>query len=97
MEELGITRLFGVPGNYTGPFLNTILEDDKSKLKITSMSNELVSGYAADAYARVQGLNGIGAVTSTYGVGSFSLLNAVAGSYVENIPVIVINGAPSNK
>ena len=31
----------------------------------------------------------------TYSVGSFSLLNAIAGSYVERVPVVVINGAPS--
>ena len=32
----------------------------------------------------------------TYGVGAFSALNAVAGSYVERLPVVVINGSPSH-
>ena len=61
------------------------------------MSNELISGYAADGYTRVQGRDGIGAVHVTYGVGAMVLLNAVAGSYVEDVPVVVINGAPTNK
>lgn len=53
--------------------------------------NELEAGYAADAYARVRG---IGCVAVTYGVGAFSLVNAVAGSYVERLPVIAISGSP---
>jgi len=61
------------------------------------MQNELISGYAADGYARVQGHKGLGVVHFTYGVGAFVGLNAVAGSYAENVPVIVINGAPTNK
>src|SRR5690606_9110593 len=30
-------------------------------------------------------------------VGAFSLLNTIAGSYTESVPVILINGAPTNK
>ena len=33
----------------------------------------------------------------TYGVGAFVSLNAVDGSYLEKIPLVVINGAPTNK
>ena len=40
--------------------------------------------------------NPIAAVAMTYGVGAFSVLNAVAGSYVERLPVVVINGSPSH-
>ncbi|WP_043390164.1 alpha-keto acid decarboxylase family protein [Archangium violaceum] len=94
LEELELDRLFGVAGNYTAPFLNTILEDKQSPIAITGVPNEICAGYAADGYAR---LKGIGAVTVTYGVGAFSLLNAVAGSYMELAPVVVINGAPTNK
>lgn len=39
----------------------------------------------------------MGAVVVTYGVGAFSLLNPVAGSFVEHSPVVVINGAPCYK
>lgn len=61
------------------------------------MSNELVAGYAADGYTRVQGLDGVGALHVTYGVGSFVAFGAVAGAFVENVPLVVINGAPTNK
>jgi len=98
LEELGLKRIFGVAGNYTAPFLDTIIEDrNPDRIKITGTSNELCAGYAADGYARIQGKDGLGAVAVTYGVGAFSLLNAVAGSFVEQVPVVVINGAPTNK
>lgn len=93
LEELGVRHLFGVAGNYTAPFLDTIVEDDTSKIKIVGNTNEINAGHCADAYAR---LNKIAAVAVTYGVGAFSLLNSVAGSYVERNAVLVINGAPTN-
>ena len=49
------------------------------------------SGFAADAYARV---NGMGAVCVTYGVGGLSLANSIAGAYAEKSPVVLISGAP---
>ena len=98
LESLGLKRIFGVAGNYTAPFLDTILEDtNPNRIQITGTSNELCAGYAADGYARIQGESGLGAIAVTYGVGAFSVLNAVAGSFVEQVPVVVINGAPTNK
>ena len=93
LEQLGIGHIFGVAGNYTAPFLDTILEE-KSPIKIVGTSTEMNGGHAADAYARY---NGYGAAFVTYSVGAFSLSNATAGSFVELAPVIVINGAPTNK
>lgn len=51
-------------------------------------------GYAADGYARV---NGIGALVTTFGVGELSALNAIAGSYSEYVPVVHIVGQPNTK
>ena len=93
LEELGLDHVFGVAGNYTAPFLDTIVEDPNAKIKIVGNTNEINAGHCADGYAR---LNGISAVAVTYGVGAFSLLNPVAGSYVEHNAVLVINGAPTN-
>lgn len=47
----------------------------------TSASNSLV-GYAADGYARV---NGISAIVTTFGVGELSAVNAIAGAYSEYV------------
>ncbi len=93
LEQLRLGQLFCVAGNYVAPLLDSILED-RSSIRVTGMPNELSAGFAADGYARVRG---IGAVAVTYGVGALSLLNAVAGSHVERVPVVVINGAPTMK
>ena len=53
---------------------------------------EMGAGYAADGYARIQG---VGAVAVTYGVGAFSLINTIAGAYVEEIPLVAINASPT--
>lgn len=93
LEQMGLRHLFGIAGNYTAPFLNTILEDKQAKIQVINDTNEINAGHCTDAYAR---LNGFGAVAVTYGVGAFTLLNSIAGSYVEHCPVLVINGAPTN-
>ena len=54
--------------------------------------NELNAGYAADGYARI---NGISAVVTTFGVGELSILNAIAGGYSEYVPIVHIVGTPS--
>ncbi|PMR70432.1 alpha-keto acid decarboxylase family protein [Halomonas heilongjiangensis] len=94
LEQLGLKQMFGVAGNYTAPLLDTILADERSPVRISSNANELCAGYAADAYGR---LKGFAAVYVTYSVGAFSILNAIAGSFVERVPVLLINGAPTNK
>jgi indolepyruvate decarboxylase len=88
LQQLGVKHIFGVPGDYVLDFMDRILD---SPIKLVSTCNELNAGYAADGYARV---NGIGAAVVTYGVGGFSIVNAVAGAYAEQVPLIVISGAP---
>jgi indolepyruvate decarboxylase len=94
LEQLGLKQMFGIAGNYTAPFLNTILADPGSPIAFSGNVNELCAGYAADGHAR---LTGISALFVTYSVGAFSLLNAIAGSFTEMVPLVLINGAPTNK
>lgn len=94
LEEINLEQMFGVAGNYTAPLLDTILADKESPIKISGNANEICAGFAADAYAR---LKGVSAMYVTYSVGAFSILNCIAGSFVEQVPVILINGAPTNK
>ena len=88
LSELHVRHVFGVPGDFILPFFMA-LED--SPVQHIGTCNELNAGYAADGYAR---LNGMGAVAATYGPGAFSLVNAVAGAYAERVPVVVISGGP---
>jgi indolepyruvate decarboxylase len=88
MLALGVKDVFGIPGDFVLSFYARL---DRSSIRVIGTTNELNAGYAADAYARI---NGIGAVCVTYGVGGLSLCNAIAGAYAEKSPVIVISGAP---
>jgi len=88
LYEAGVKHIFGVPGDYVLEFFQCL---EESKVKVVTNCNELNAGYAADAYARA---NGIGAVCVTYGVGGLSLCNATMGSFAERVPVITISGGP---
>jgi indolepyruvate decarboxylase len=89
LKEIGVDHLFGVPGDFVLGFFNQVL---KSDLKYIGTCNELNAAYAADGYARIRG---IGAFSSTYGVGELSAINGVAGAFAERVPVVVITGSPA--
>ncbi len=89
LKQIGARHVFGVPGDYVLTFMDRLIEAD---IDLVDTCNELNAGYAADGYARI---NGIGAVCVTYGVGGFSALNAVAGAYAEQSPLVVISGSPA--
>lgn len=91
LQQLGVNHLFSVPGDYTSDLLEIV--DTQTTLKRIGNCNELNAGYAADGYARIHGL---GAVAVTTGVGSFSLLNAIGGAFVEDVPLVAIIGTLSN-
>jgi indolepyruvate decarboxylase len=91
LAELGVDRVFGVPGDYTLGLLDHVVAHDE--VAWTGCSNELNAGYAADGYGRIRGL---AALCTTFGVGELSAINAVTGSYAEFVPVVHIVGAPSS-
>ena len=90
LAELGVTEVFGVPGDYNLEFLDHIVAHPK--LRWVGNANELNAGYAADGYGRLRGMS---AVVTTFGVGELSAANAVAGSFAEHVPVVHIVGGPS--
>lgn len=92
LNKLGIKDFFGLPGDYNFNILYAI--DNNPNTNWVGCTNELNAGYASDGYARV---NGYGALVTTYGVGELSAVNAIAGSFAENIPVIHIVGVPNTK
>ena len=88
LYERGVRHLFGIPGDYVLGLYDLV---EKSRIRHVGTCREDSAGFAADAYARV---NGIGAVCVTYCVGGFNLTNPIAGAYAEKSPVVVISGAP---
>src|SRR5262245_3599668 len=88
LKEAGIRHLFGLPGDYNLELLQQL--QDTGALKWVGTCSELSASYAADGYAR---LNGLGALLVTNGVGALSAINGVGGSYSEHVPVICIAGS----
>jgi len=92
LHQLGLEHLFSIAGDYSIEWLNRYVTP--SSIEIIEEVNEVNAGYAADGYAR---LKGIGALCVTYSAGALCAVNAVAGAYVEKVPLVLINGTPSIK
>ena len=92
LKEYDCNHVAGIPGTSCAGFFNAIDRDDNIDYILTT--NELESGYIADGYGRN---GGFGAVCVSYGVGTLSLLNAVASAFTERVPLMVINGGPTEE
>jgi len=88
LQEAGVGHLFGVPGDFNLELLQQ--NEDAGHLRWVGTCNELNAAYAADGYAR---LNGMGALTVTNAVGALIAINGIAGSFAEHVPVILITGS----
>lgn len=90
LSMIGIENVFGLPGDYNFNILDAIIKNED--INWINSTNELNAGYSADGYARFKGF---GAIVTTYGVGELSAINAIAGAYAENVPVMKIVGVPA--
>ncbi|RZC48677.1 hypothetical protein C5167_017103 [Papaver somniferum] len=91
LVQAGVKDVFSVPGDFNLCLLDHLIAEPE--LNLVGCCNELNAGYAADGYARA---NGVGACVVTFTVGGLSILNAIAGAYSENLPVICIVGGPNS-
>ena len=86
--RVGVKEIFGLPGDLVLRLFSRLGE--RREWKMITFSHEPAVGFAADGYALATGTLGVACVT--YGVGSFSLYNAIAGAFVERCPVVLVNG-----
>ena len=89
LRDHGVGHVFGVPGDFVLTFMHEL---EQSPIRLITTCDEQGAGFAADAYAR---LNGLGVVAVTYGVGGLKIANTTGQAYAEKSPVVVISGAPS--
>ena len=93
LQQIGVTHLFGIPGDLV---MRLFLRfGQKRGLQIVTMSHEPGVGFAADGYARATGR--IGVICVTYGAGGHNMVNPVAGSFAERVPVLIISGGPGEE
>ncbi|MGL5767531.1 MAG: alpha-keto acid decarboxylase family protein [Sarcina sp.] len=90
LKEFNVKHVYGVPGDYNLLFLDHV--EDMEGIDWVGNCNELNGSYAADGYARV---NGMSALVTTFGVGELSAINGVAGAFAEDVPIVKITGIPS--
>lgn len=83
----GINHIFGYPGDPTVELLEAVRAQQVSFIL---GSREGTSGLMAHAYGQLTGRPGV--CVSTLGPGSSNLVNAVASSYLDRVPMIAISG-----
>lgn len=93
LEDLGIHQIFG----YTGAAILPVMDElAKSSIKIIVNSNEQAAAFSAAGYSRSSDSVGVAIVTS--GPAITNTLTAVADSFADSIPLIVIAGqVPEHK
>ncbi|MFZ4775580.1 MAG: thiamine pyrophosphate-binding protein [Terrimicrobiaceae bacterium] len=91
LAQAGLRDFFSVPGDFNLVLLDEFLK--QPELRMVGCCNELNAGYAADGYARSTG--GLSVVVVTYMVGGLSVINAAAGAYSDDLPLLVVSGGPN--
>jgi pyruvate decarboxylase len=90
LSQIGLKHHFAVAGDFNLVLLDQLLTN--KELEQVYCCNELNCGYSAEGYARACGA---AAAVVTFSVGGLSAINAIAGAYAENLPVILVSGAPN--
>jgi len=91
IAQAGTRDFFTVPGDFNLVLLDELLK--QADLRMIGCCNELNAGYAADGYARSTG--GLSVVVVTYMVGGLSVINAAAGAYSDDLPLLIVSGGPN--
>jgi len=92
LQRAGVSHIFGLPGDLALGLYHRF--GAARGLEIVSFSHEPAVGFAADGYAR--STRRLGVVCVTYGAGGHNVVNAIAGSYAEQVPLLVISGGPGD-
>ena len=90
LKDLGVSKVFGVAGDFAFPIDDAVVAFPG--IDWVGCCNELNAAYAADGYART---NGIAILCTTYGVGELSAICGIGGAYTEHVPIFHLVGMPS--
>ena len=93
LHKIGVDHIFGIPGDLALKLFFAL--GRRHGIKIVTLSHEPGVGFAADGYARATGKIGVTCVT--YGAGGHNMVNPVAGSFSERVPILVFSGGPGEE
>lgn len=83
----GIKHVFAISGGASLHLIHGIA--DTEGIDFICPQTEQAAGFAADAYAR---FNGLGCAIATSGPGATNLITAIAASYYDSVPVLYLTG-----
>lgn len=92
LEEEGVERIFGVPGEENADFMISLLD---SKIEFVLCRHEQAAAFMADAYGRLTGKAGV--CLATLGPGATNLITGLADANMDRAPVVAIIGQGSTK
>jgi TPP-dependent 2-oxoacid decarboxylase len=93
LHKIGTTHVFGIPGDLALKLFFAL--GRREGPQIMTFSHEPGVGFAADGYARATGK--IGVICVTYGAGGHNMVNPVAGSFSERVPLLILSGGPGEE
>ncbi|MGH7932405.1 MAG: thiamine pyrophosphate-binding protein [Candidatus Binataceae bacterium] len=93
LRKIGVQHVFGIPGDLALKLFFAL--GKKHDLEVLTFSHEPGVGFAADGYARATGK--IGVICVTYGAGGHNMVNPVAGSFSERVPLLIFSGGPGEE
>ncbi len=93
LGKLGVSHIFGIPGDLALKLFFTL--GKLRGLRMLTFCHEPGVGFAADGYARATGK--IGVICVTYGAGGHNMVNPVAGSFSERVPLLIFSGGPGEE
>lgn len=87
LEELGIERVYGIPGGANLPLYDSL---SKSSIQHILARHEQGAAFMAQGEARSTGLPGVCFATS--GPGATNLITAIADAKMDSVPLVAITG-----
>jgi pyruvate dehydrogenase (quinone) len=88
LEENGIERVYGVPGDSIDPFVDAIRQS--KRIKYIQVRHEEGAAFAAGAEAKITGKPAV--CMGTSGPGSIHLINGLYDAKMDHIPLIALTG-----
>ncbi len=87
LENEGVEYIFGIPGEETLDFMDSL---SRSKISFVLTRHEQSAAFMADAYGRLTGKAGV--CLSTLGPGATNLLTGIADAFLDRAPLVAITG-----
>ena len=88
IEKIGVNNVFLLPGGGAMHLVDAVGKN--SKIEVVACLHEQAAAISAEAYSRIS--ENIGVAMVTTGPGATNAITAVAGAWIESVPLMIISG-----